>query len=409
MKLSTLIDELQTKSDELAKVFQEAGPEMDFENVKSIEGSDAQTTEQKVKWVRDRDAEITELTAKVREAGELEKARNGNGQLSTVLDLLDQPANMIPAAGGAAVETESKSFGDAFFKSYDPDQKGKSFNLDSFEVKTLFETTAGWLPESVRSGKLIDYPSAAISVLDFIPSGNTNQAAIVYMEETTWTNAAAEVDEGGAYPESAFELTPATSTVRKVAHFIPVTDEQLEDVPQASGYLDRNMRKGLTERLALQVLVGDGTAPNLSGILDRAIQTQAKGTDPVPDAIYKALTKVRVGGYGEPNLVVMNPADWQDVRLLRTTDGIYIWGSPSEAGAATIWGLPVAQESRLTENTGLVGDFDYCDLAYKRGVEVKVSDSHSDYFIKGKQAIRADVRVAFQVYRPYAFCTVTSI
>lgn len=409
MKLTTLIDELQTKSDELAKVFSEAGPEMDFENVKSIEGADAQTTEQKVAWVRERDAEIIELTAKVKEAADLEKAREGNGQLATVLGLLDQPANMLPTPAAPVVGGEPKSFGESFFKGFDSEQKGKEFSLDGFEVKTLFETAAGWLPESTRTGRLVDYAVAPISILDFIPSGTTNQAAIVYMEETTYTQSAAEALEGGTYAESAFELTEQTSTVRKVAHFIPVTDEQLEDVSQTSSYLDRNMRKGLTERMALQVLVGDGTAPNLSGILDRAIQTQAKGTDPVPDAIHKALTKVRVGGYGMPNLIVMNPNDWQDVRLLRTTDGIYIWGSPSEAGPATIWGLPVAQESRLTENTGLVGDFDYCDLAYKRGVEVKVSDSHSDYFIKGKQAVRADVRVAFQVYRPYAFCTVTSI
>ena len=67
MKLTTLIDELQVKSDELAKVFSEAGDEMDFDNVKSIEGSDASTTEEKVAWVRDRDTEITELTARVKD------------------------------------------------------------------------------------------------------------------------------------------------------------------------------------------------------------------------------------------------------------------------------------------------------------------------------------------------------
>ena len=409
MKLTTLIDELQVKSDELAKVFSEAGDEMDFDNVKSIEGSDASTTEEKVAWVRDRDTEITELTARVKEAAEIEKARDGNGQISTILGLLDQPANMITNVAAPVTPDASKTFGEMFFKGFDPDQKGKEFSLD-LEVKTLFETTAGWAPESVRTGKVVDYAVAPISILDFIPKTTTASAAVVYMVESTYTQSAAEASEGGTYAESAFALTETTSTVRKLAHFIPVTDEQLEDEAQASGYLDRSMRKGLDERLALQVLVGDGTPPNLSGILDRAgIQTQAKGTDPTPDAVHKALTKVRVTGAAMPNLIVMHPNDWQDIRLLRTTDGIYIWGSPSEAGPATIWGLPVAQETRLTENTGLVGDFDYSELAFKRGVEVKITDSHSDYFIKGKQAVRADMRAAFQVYRPAAFATVTGI
>ena len=409
MKLAEIKEELQAKSDELAKVFAEAGTEMDFDNVKSIEGEDNQTTEQKVAWVRERDTEITELTASLREASDLEKSREGNEKIASILSLLDKPANMLPTSPDPVKASMPLSFGQAFFKGFDPEQKGKEFALD-LEVKTLFETTAGWSPESVRTGKVVDYAVAPVRILDFIPRTTTASAAVVYMVESTYTQNAAEAAEGAQYAESAFALTETTSTVRKLAHFIPVTDEQLEDEAQASGYLDRNMRKGLEERLALQVLVGDGTPPNLSGILDRSgLQTQAKGTDPVPDAIHKGLTKVRVTGMAEPTLVVMHPNDWQDVRLLRTTDGIYIWGSPSEAGPATIWGLPVAQESRLTENTGLVGDFTYSELAFKRGIEVKVSDSHSDYFIKGKQAVRADMRTAFQVYRDAAFCEVTGI
>jgi HK97 family phage major capsid protein len=411
LKLKELTEKLQEKSDALATVFEEATDAYDMDLVKSIEGDDVQTSEQKVAWIQKQDEEITELTAEVREAKALDTARQGNEKLASILDLIDQPANQIEhPADPAGLIHQAKGFGDLFFKGFDPEHKSKAFELDGFEAKTLFETTAGWAPESLRTGRVVEYAVSPVRILDIIPTGTTDSAAVVYMEETTYTQSAAETAEGGQYPESAFELTEQTSTVRKIAHFIPVTDEQLEDEAQASGYLDRNLRKGLTERLALQVLVGNGTAPNISGILDRAgIQTQAKGTDPVPDAIHKAMTKVRVTGAAEPNAVVLHPNDWQDIRLLRTTDGIYIWGSPSEVGPAMVWGLPVVQETRLTENTGLVGDFDYSELAFKRGVEVKVSDSHSDYFIKGKQAIRADVRVAFQVYRPAAFATVTGI
>jgi hypothetical protein len=64
----------------------------------------------------------------------------------------------------------------------------------------------------------------------------------------------------------------------------------------------------------------------------------------------------------------------------------------------------------FTEGTGLVGAFrEFSELAIRRGIETKVSDSHSDYFVNGKQAIRADMRAALQVYRETAFCTVTGI
>ena len=45
----------------------------------------------------------------------------------------------------------------------------------------------------------------------------------------------------------------------------------------------------------------------------------------------------------------------------------------------------------------------------KRGIDVQVSNSHSTYFVEGKQAIRADMRGCAAWLRPTAFCTVTGL
>ena len=272
-------------------------------------------------------------------------------------------------------------------------------------------TAAGWDPEETRTGRVVEFATRPVQVTDLIPQTTTTQSAVKYMEETTFTNAAAETAEAGAYGEAALALTERASLVRKITVYLPVTDEQLEDEPQARGYVDNRLMFMVRQRLDGQLLVGNGTPPNLTGILNTAgIQTQAKGTDAVPDAVYKAMTKVRVGGRAMPNATIFHPNDWQDIRLLRTADGIYIWGNPSDAGPERIWGLRVVQSDAITENTGLVGDFaNFSELSVRRGVDVQVSNSHADYFINGKLAIRADMRAAFVVYRPAAFATVTGI
>ena len=120
-------------------------------------------------------------------------------------------------------------------------------------------------------------------MIDVIPSGQTGQASIVYMEETTRTHSAAERAEAGAYAESTFVLEEKTSTVRSIGDSIPVTDEQLADVPQVQSYLNQRLAFGVRQRLDGQVLNGNGTAPNLKGITNTTgIQTVAKGSDSVP-------------------------------------------------------------------------------------------------------------------------------
>lgn len=311
---------------------------------------------------------------------------------------------------GAALVSAGELFvKSAAFRDLKGRQIGDLATLD-IELKTLMQTTAGWAPETTRTGRVIDFATRPLQVAQLIPQTTTGQNAVTYMEETGFTNNAAETAEAGTYPEAALVLTEQSSLVRKIPIFIPVTDEQLEDEQQVRGYIENRLGFMVRQRLDSQILVGNGTAPNLRGMLNIVgIQTQAKGADPTPDAVYKAMTKLRVTGQAEPNLVVMHPNDWMDIRLLRTADGLYIWGNPSDAGPERIWGLQVSQAQALTEGTGVVADTQFMELATRRGLDVQVSNSHGTYFVEGKQAIRADIRVAFVVYRPAAICTVTGL
>ena len=396
---------LKAKQDELGAIFAEAGPDLDLSKVKGISG--ANDTKSVAEHIRNLNTEVGEIA---KEAEDLRAVQKAAEESVRAAERGEGGTEAGDGTKGDRGREEFKSFGEHFTGSDAFKVKGKQVELD-VDLKTLMTTSAGFAPEVTRTGKVVDYATRPVRVLDLIPTTTTSQSAIQYMEETTFTNAAAEALEGGTYAESALALTERTSNVRKIATFLPVTDEQLEDEQQARGYINNRLPFMVRQRLDSQVLVGDGSAPTLRGILNVAgIQTQAKGADPVPDAVYKAITLVRTVGFAIPDAYVTNPTDWQDVRLLRTADGIYIWGNPSDAGPERIWGLQVVQSEAETLNTGLVGDFgNYSELAIRRGVEVQVSNSHGTYFIEGKQALRADMRAAFVVYRPAAFCTVTGI
>lgn len=394
------------KRAELATIFDEAGPDIDFGKVKSVKGN----TFDIAAHVRKLNDEMTDLSKKRDDLQAVAKAADR----ARVAGQQDGSGETGDGAATGGQQSARKSLGELFTgsKAYKArtGPVGPEARLD-VELKTLLTTTTGWDPEETRTGRVVEFATRPLQVADLIPQTTTSQSAVQYMEETTFTNAAAEVAEGGTYPEAALALTEQTSIVRKIAVFLPVTDEQLEDEPQVRGYIDNRLPFMIRQRLDLQILTGNGTAPNLRGILNTVgIQTQAKASDPTPDAIYKAIVKVEVVGQAVANAVVMHPTNWQDVRLLRTADGLYIWGNPSDAGPERIWGLRVVRAQAETLGSALVGDFsNFVELAVRRGIDVQVSNSHSTFFVEGKQALRADIRAALVVYRPTAFCTVTGL
>lgn len=404
MALAKLVEkrnEFKTKSEKLHKVFKQAGTDFDMSKVIEIEG----TSEEKVAFIQKANTELANLGKEIDALVALEQASQDDEARSKMFK------GAPPQPTGERIELLSigKQFADLVAQK--KFQKNVEFELKAPDVKTLFERSAGWTPESVRSGRVDLSAQRPIQVIDLIPQGTTDQAAYKYMEETTFTNNAAEVAEANQYGEAALALMERSQTVEKIAVFLPVTDEQLEDVAGIESYVDQRLRFMIRQKLDYQLLQGDGVTPNLLGVYNKpSIQSQAKGGDPTPDAFYKAMVKIMVTGQANPSAILMHPNDWQDIRLLRTTDGIYIWGNPSEAGPERMWGLPVGVVQAATEGTGLVGDFAGFSMFFtKRALVVKVSDSHSDYFIKGKQAIRADMRGVNVIFRASAFCEVTGI
>jgi len=405
-------DHFHKKQDELTEIFKLArdGNAYDFSRKAVLEKLGASDQHDAMQKVRARNKELEDLGTELRNA----EAKHYESRLSGRAEELATPGSgtmQHPESGRGGRKTLGQLYVESDqWKQFKEGRVETPLHLE-IELKTLFETTAGFEPESVRSGLLVEGVTRPIQVTDLIPSFPINQAAFVFMEETTRTHAAAEAAEGGTYGESTFVWTERTSTVRKIADSIPATDEQLEDEAQVRSLLDQRLRFGLRQRLDLQILVGDGIAPNLRGINNVVgIQTQALGTDDRISAFAKALTKVRFTGRASPSGAVFHPNDWQGYVLLKNANGDFLFGNPfSGAGPTSLLGVPVAVSDGQTENTGLVGDFaNFSRLDDRRGVMV-MAGFVGTQFVEGKVTLRADLRAAFTVLRPAAFCQVTGI
>lgn len=273
----------------------------------------------------------------------------------------------------------------------------------------------------VQPGSL-DILQRELTVMDLLPRLATDSDMIEYVREDTFTNNAAMVAEAtattgttGLKSESVLAFSAQTAPVRTLAHWIPVTNRMLADAPAIRGIINSRLLLGLALELEDQVIDGDGTGENFTGILRTAgINIQGLGADSIQDAVFKARTQVRVTGKARPNAVVLHPNDWQAVRLAREnvatgTLGGYLFGPPSQSGATTMWGLPVIESEGIPENTGLVGDFSMGATLFDREQSAIRVGFIDDQFVRNMQTILAELRAAFVVWRPTAFAKVTGI
>lgn len=381
----------------LQTIFQQAGPRMDMSLVTSLNGDSAA----KVAAIGALNDEVDEL------AGQIKTLEVGN-RLGA-FDQIDRPP-IHPTIGGAQRSRDLIRFGRV-------DGIGASFMQ---QMRAGLDGTSGGatMPASFFDPRLRDLPQRSLFVRSLIPTTLVQGSDKVdYVRQTVFTNNAAAVAANAEKPKSVITAERISTPIRVIAHVSEAMDRSLlSDYDILASFIDDQLRLGVLLAEETQILSGTGVAPQLTGILSTAgIQTQAKGADPTPDAIQKAMTKVRAQ-FAQPDAVVMHPNDWQDIVMLRTADGQYIWGHPADDSPPRIWGVPVVTSPVMTEGTTLVGAFGTGAEVYEReGARVSFSEmglgdsAGQEMFTRNQVRFRGESRIGLAVIRPGNFCTVTGV
>jgi HK97 family phage major capsid protein len=406
--------------------------------------------------------DLNEYLLKAKEAKDvLDNDKNRASMLDTIKALgegveLNDGKRETKTASGLIVPGENGSLGEQFVKHQafqdlqkslpqSPNSMGKMrIESASVGVKTLVtgtdDTSAGVFVMSERRQRYEELGRREFVMRGLVSVQTTQSDTIDYViTETTNTNNAAPVAEattdalptqnqttgplvnnaGGGYkPQGALAYSTASTTVKTLAEWMPVTKRALADAGQIRGLIDQKLRTDLAEVEDAQILNGSGSGENLRGILNTSgILTQAasatilntaNGTPGLAavETISHAKTKIRTTGRRQANAVVCSPLVAENLYLYRIANQMSPDGVAGQVNQ-TVAGLPIVVSEIMGDTTVLVGDFSEAILWDREQTSLTVTDSHADFFIRNLVAILAEERVAFAVTRPSAFCVAT--
>ncbi len=244
-----------------------------------------------------------------------------------------------------------------------------------------------------------------LTIREIFPVIPVSTNSIKTLRENSWTNDAAEVSQGSAKPESDIDFNEYDVTIQTVAHHIKVSNQLLADAPAMVAYIETRLRDGLAQRIDAQLLNGNGTSPNLSGLTDSGnfVAYTATSDDNLADAINRAKYILWAKGY-MPDVVIVNPADWGALERLRESagSGTYLYGAPGTLAGMNPFGVRIVMSNNMVAGSFWIGNVAQAATLYNRSGAVIEMGYVNDDFTKNLVTIRAEERLALGVDKPSA-------
>jgi HK97 family phage major capsid protein len=353
-------------------------------------------------------------------------------------DFANAPASEPKAAGdpsGSAPAPQRKSFGRQVVESEEyknnPRKAEGKMNpvLVPHLMKGLYNTTdaqGGYAVRADRETEILDIArQRPLTIMDLIMVGQTTVDAVEYVEMSSRTNNAAVVPEWdsaktpgdgdyglkyGDKPQGDLTLNLRTATVKTIAEWIPASRQILADAPNLRSMVDNELIYQLMITLENQILTGNGSGNNFTGINNwSGIQTRqhrnvgvdrgALADDTLGDTIRRSLTDVRLEFY-EPDGIVLNPTNGEAIELEKDDNGNYL--KVYDPVAMRMWRVRVLETQAQTANIATVAQFKLGAKMWDReDANIRVGEP-GNFFLQNAVAILAELRAAFAVTRPKA-------
>lgn len=341
--------------------------------------------------------------------------------------LRDLAANdETPDTGGE--EPAAKSLGEHFRKSVGDQlvsMKGRDgWSIAAPEFKAADDTQVTGGPSGAFRDILTEVDKTIVqayrrpTITGLFGQGSISGQAITYFVEQGRDGDFSSVAEAGQMAQIHYaDPVQVTDALSKLAGFIKLSDEMLEDLDYVVSEINNRLMYDLSLVEEAQVLSGDGLGANLKGLLNRdGVQVASTDVEGLADEIFKATTRISNATGMEADALVINPADYEGLRLAKDANGQYFGGGmfAGQYGAGglvtqpPLWGLRTVVSPAVAVGAPVVGAFNAGATVYRKGgVRVEASNSDQSDFTQGLVTVRATERIALAVRKPAAFVKIT--
>jgi HK97 family phage major capsid protein len=289
--------------------------------------------------------------------------------------------------------------------------KGNSRSA-SFQVKADMTVGADFTGEVIPADRVAGYkydPTRPIHIRQLLSLGSTQSDVVRFVKESGYSNGAAPTAEGVTLTQSDFDMTASDANVRKIGTYFRISEEMLADTPQLTSYISARAPEKLLEVEDTQILSGDGTGANLSGIIGDAADFAAgslAGTVESAnefDVIVASLNQLALANYNA-DTILLNPSDFHKILLLKDTTNNYLKDQVYGGLQPSFMGVKVILNTAISAGTFLIGNFSVgTQLWVRDGVNVEFFREDGTNVRDGFVTVRVSERVALTNYLPNAF------
>lgn len=371
-------------TEEVAKMLKEARAQVQTDAEKSLGDSQVKALEAVDAMLKGIAEAATSHVTKVSEAGQTKASYDVEAVTKGIAELSDNQRNVF------SFEIKTKQDLDFLVKAT---SESGSLTDDVIEPQRESEITRDPVRQVFIEG-----------ISDVTP--NMTSDNLSYVEVITETGAPATTAELGTIGEKDFDFQEFKAPLKKIAITNKHSVEILKDAPQLVSAIKAWLAEDVNIVTDQQLLNGDGTGSNLTGVMTVASVLDAAevGTKTVAnanlyDVIRLAITKIAVNGKGkfQATHVLLNPEDADELDLTKDANGQYVLPPFRSADGTQIKGARVIENVGVPTGDFLVGDFRKLHIGTQGGVEVEMTNSDGTDFSKDILTVKLRRRVASYV------------